>query len=367
MFVIHPRIRILVVLVLSFVISGVLMKYSQESPVDGTPSIQVQNIASDFSRSISDSGTSVLSALQSIRIPTLISLTPNTSNEPIDTVSPEPTPDEWVNEPTSPPEVPTSTPAFLNPAEPTVPPLISQAPPSNPTVRPSTPPQPTKVPKPTKAPKPTPTPQMPPVTEDRRPGDSLEEIMREVEKRVCVPYKLMMAIKTVETGERFKNADKKTIDLYNTYGWWKTADLQTTCFGYGYYTQTGVAAADSPVAGQKCMSAIGLQSYDLKIMGLTQASEQEEQVTRKNTIKTLPKNIDRRVFFDNLVIFAYATKARAGKFPQPSCTDWPAETVKEVARIHASGSGGKCTYTYSQNGKSGNYCEEIWNLYKSFK
>lgn len=361
---IHPRIRILIVIALSFALSGLLMSYTEESPQDGTPTIHVQNIASDFSRSISDSGTNILSTLQSIRIPSLISFSPSVPEDPVDT-QPEPTPDEWLTEPTVPPEPPTSTPAILHTIAPTRPPFVSQTPPKNPTVRPTTPPQPTKTPKPTKVPKPTEA-VYPPINDDIRPGTSIEEIMKDVEKRACVPYKLLMAIRTLEAGNWFKNMSATTTKMYNTYGWWKTADKGTVCSGLGYYTQSGIIPPDSAGAGETCSSKIGLQTYDLKIMGIMQISEQEEQVTRKYTIKTLPKNIDRRVLFDNILIFGIATKNRAGKFPQPSCSDWPQETVKEVARIHASGSSGSCNYTYSQNGKSGNYCNEVWDLYKSY-
>lgn len=356
---IHPRIRILIIIILSFALSGLLMSYTEESPQDGTPTIQVQNIASDFSRSISDSGTNILSTLQSIRIPSLISFSPSVPEDPVD-AQPEPTPDEWLTEPTVPPEPPTSTPAILHTIAPTRPPFISQTPPKNPTARPTTPPQPTKTPKPTKVPKPTEA-VYPPINDDTRPGDSLDEILHEVEKRACVPYALLMAIKTTESGASFKTANASTIKMYNTYGWWKTASLADTCGGFGYHTQTGLVAPDSPHAGQKCSSPIG-NPTDIKIMGILQISEWEQEVTRKNTIKTLPKNIDRRVLFDNALIFAWATRGRAGNSPQPSCTDWPEETVKLVAEKHH----GVCKYDYG-NGAAGNYCTKIWELYRSFK
>lgn len=363
---IHPRIRIGIVLLSAFLMSGLLMGYSVGETETRAPSIQVQSIVGDFSQSLSDKGSSILSSIQSFKFPTLISIS---SPEPVVSPPPEPeqepTPIEWNTESTSPPEPPTSTPAYF-PTDSPLPQPTSGGPQPTKYISPTNAPKPTNVPKPTKVPKPTAA-VYPPVTDDVRPGSSIEEIMRDVEKRACVPYKLLMAIRTLEAGMWFNNMSASTTKMYNTYGWWKNSDKGTVCSGLGYYTQSSIIPPDSAGAGETCSSKIGLQTYDLKIMGIMQVSEQEQEVTRKYTIKTLPKTIDRRVLFDNILIFAIATKNRAGKFPQPSCTDWPQETVKEVARIHASGSAGSCNYTYSQNGKSGNYCNEVWDLYKSFK
>ncbi|MFZ2206960.1 MAG: hypothetical protein WA061_06530 [Microgenomates group bacterium] len=363
MSLLNPRVRIGIVLIASFFISGFVMKYTQESPSEAAPQIQIQTIASDFSQSFANSGSNILTALQSFKIPSLVSfVSPSQQEQPIEQPV-EPTPVDWETNPTEPPEIPTSTPIVLPTNGPI--PTHTSLPTIKPTIRITQPPQPTKAPKPTKVPKPTEV-VYPPINDDVRPGTSIEEIMKDVEKRACVPYKLLMAIRTLEAGNWFKNMSATTTKMYNTYGWWKTSDKGTVCSGLGYYTQSGTIPPDSAGAGETCSSKIGLQTYDLKIMGIMQISEQEEQVTRKYTIKTLPKNIDRRVLFDNILIFGIATKNRAGKFPQPSCSDWPQETVKEVARIHASGSSGSCNYTYSQNGKSGNYCNEVWDLYKSF-
>ena len=357
---IHPRIRIGIVLVGAFLISSLLIKYTSGETETTPPTIQVQNIVSDFNQSVSYNGSSLLSSLQSIKLPTLVHFS---SPEPEETPPPVQKPTSgWIILPTSPPQLPTSVAPTRIPTN--VP---------RPSVRPTgvvpwptQQPQPTKTPKPTKIPKPTDI-VYPPITSDIRPGTSIEEIMRDVEKRACVPYKFLMAIRTRESGVWFKDMSPETTKMYNTYGWWKTASQATVCSGLGYYTQSGIIPPDSAGAGATCSSAIGLQSYDLKIMGIMQISEQEEKEYRKFTIDTLPNSVDRRVLFDNILIFGKISKSRAGKFPQPSCTDWPQETVMEVARIHASGSTGSCEYYYSQNGANGNYCKEIWDLYKSFK
>jgi hypothetical protein len=353
MFSIHPRIRIGIVLLSSFLISGYLMKYTQQSPQAFAPTIQIQGIAADFSKQLTDSKDTLISSIQSIRIPQLISLTPSSNNEP--TVAPEPTAGagEWER-------LPTSTPAQPFPTSPLPSLYPSSYPSSYPSaypsikVSPTTPPiNPTNPPKPTTKPKPTAIPELPPITSDTRPGSSIEEILREVSKRACVPYALLMATRTMESGVWFKNASM--IKTWNTYGWWKGADKSTVCAGLAYYTQSGLIPADS--GGGSCTNGVQPGAYDQKIMGLMQMSEQEEQVTRPTTKKTLPGNIDRRVIFDNALIYAVATKGRAGNSPQPSCDDWPQETVKLVAQKHY----GACKYS------GGDYCAEIWNLYKSFK
>lgn len=219
---------------------------------------------------------------------------------------------------------------------------------------------PTNDPKPTKAPKPTKTPTPPPIKTDLRPGTNLKEIFSEVNKRACFPPALLMAFKTVETGERFKNDTATTIKIYNTYGWWITG-AGDPCYGYGYYTQSGIVPPDSVSAGSSCNSPIG-DPTDLKIMGITQISEWEQEVAQKYISSTIPKN-DRRVLFDNALIFAYITRSRVGD-PPKDCNSWPDDMVRLAAEKHL-GSG--CQYYYSQNGASGDYCKEILDLYKQYK
>lgn len=220
---------------------------------------------------------------------------------------------------------------------------------------------PTYTPKPTKPPKPTATPKPPPITTDIRPGNSLTEIFKEVNKRACFPVALLYAFKTVETGERFKNDSSSTIKTYNTYGWWKTG-AGDPCYGYGYHTQTGIVPEDSVNAGISCNSAIG-DPTDLKIMGILQISEWEQEVAQKYISSTLPKTNDRRVLFDNALIFAHIERSRVGD-PPKDCNSWPDDMVRLAAEKHL-GSG--CEYYYSQNGASGNYCNEILTKYKEYK
>lgn len=327
------------------------MKYSKLT-ANGAPGVEVKNIVADFSKQLSQSGEFITTSIQSFKIPQLLTFQqPTPINTP--TLPPEQPPSgEWLQATIRPAEPPTSTPTQIHPTNIT---------PSSSLPKPTLIPtsikiNPTSPPKPTKVPKPTAVPPMPAWTEDKRPGSSIEEILKEVSKRVCIPYALLMATRTQESGAWMKNLDAKTTELYNTYGWWKTASQGQVCAALAYYTQSGKIPPDS--GGGTCTNGVQPDAYDQKIMGLMQVSEQEEQVTRKNTVKTLSKNIDRRVLFDNAVIYAYATKARAGQSPQPSCDDWPQETVKLVAEKHF----GACAYG---NGK--NYCTEVWNLYKSFK
>lgn len=355
----HPRIRIGIVIVGAFLISSLLMNYSVGETETLAPSIQVQSIVGDFSQSLSDKGSSILSSIQSFKFPTLISIS---SPEPVVSPPPEPeqepTPIEWNTEPTSPPEPPTSTPAYF-PTDSPLPQPTSVGPRPTQSIPPTTAPKPTAVPKPTKVPKPTEV-SYPPINSDERPGTSIEDILHDVSKRSCVPYALLMATRTIESGAWMNGMNASVTKLYNTYGWWKSAGKGEVCYALGYYTQSGKIPPDSTVAlqsGPSCTNGVQPGAYDQKIMGLMQVSEQEEQVTRKHTQKTLPKNIDRRVLFDNALIYAIATKNRAGGSPMPSCDDWPQGTVQLVAEKHF----GACKYS------GGNYCTEVWNLYKKFK
>lgn len=356
---INPRIRIGIVLMGAFLISGILMRYTTGETEISAPSIQIQHIAGDFSQSVANSGSSLLASIQSFKLPSFTNISPQTPGE---NPSPqEPTPQEWINSPTSDPGLPTSTPTQQLPTA-----SVPTRPPGYPTMRPTSPivpttkPNPTTVPKPTKPPKPTATPAPPPITTDVRPGTSIEEILREVSKRSCVPYALLMATRTEESGAWMNNMSASVTKYYNTYGWWTTAGKGEVCYALAYYTQSGLIPPDSTTAlqeGTSCTNGVQPGAYDQKIMGLMQMSEDEQNVTRKYTQTSLPKSIDRRVLFDNALIYAIATKNRAGNSPMPSCDDWPEETVKLVAEKHY----GACAYS------GGNYCTEVWNLYKSFR
>lgn len=225
---------------------------------------------------------------------------------------------------------------------------------------PTNPPQPTKSPKPTKAPKPTKVPPLPPITSDFRPGSTLYEIFDEVSKRACFPSALLKAIQYKESGARIKNSlPVSTIKIYNTYGWWKTG-AGDPCFGMGYYAQSGTVPPDSVNAGASCGPVYG-DPTDLKIMGITSISEWEAGVAQKYITGIIPKN-DRRVFFDNALMFAFISRSRVGD-PPKDCNDWPDDVVKLVAEKHS----GTCEYYYSINGVSGNYCKEILDLYKQYQ
>ena len=215
--------------------------------------------------------------------------------------------------------------------------------------------------KPTKAPKPTKTPTPQPITTDLRPGSTLYEIFDEVSKRACFPSALLKAIQYKESGARIKNSlPASTIKIYNTYGWWKTGAGEP-CFGMGYYAQSGVIPSDSVNAGASCGPVYG-DPTDLKIMGITSISEWEQNVAQKYISSIIPKN-DRRIFFDNALMFAYISRSRVGN-PPKDCNDWPDDVIRLVAEKH---SGGTCKYYYSINDVSGNYCKEILDLYKQYK
>ncbi|MCX6731912.1 MAG: hypothetical protein NTV98_00015 [Candidatus Roizmanbacteria bacterium] len=354
MIYIHPRIRIGIVLILAFGISGVCMKYSQTTSETGAPSIEIKSLVADFSKQLTDSGAYVTSSLQAIRLPQIVSLSSSIAEvtpAPYEGVVPTPS-DEWLTAPTSPPSPPTSTPAQAFP---------TQNMPSSVIIKPSLIPtiQPTAVPKPTKEPKPTPIPELPPVTSDQRPGSNLEEVFKEVSKRMCIPVALLKATQQEESGERYRSFANSKFSLANRYNWWNDASVTELDYfnGVAYYTQSGKGPTDSKFPGAKIAQAVQPDAYDQQIMGPEQISQQEQDVSRKNTIKILPKNIDRRVLFDNLIIYASITKNRLGKAPS-SCDDWPEDAVKTVAEKHY----GSCNI-----GGGRNYCTEVWNLYKSFK
>jgi hypothetical protein len=347
---VHPRIRIALVLLGAFVISGTLIRYFTSEP-NSPPSFQMQKISDDFSQTVADGQSSLLALVESVQLPSF-----ETVQAPTPTAIPTqiPTPQELPSTP--PTSIPISTIVPTTSLHPTIPYFLS---PSPSRIAPTAIPKPTKTPKPTKVPKPTAI-VYPPINTDTRPGTNITEIIQEAGMRACVPPALIMAIKTIETGDRFKNESAKTIKIYNTYGWWKTG-AGNPCFGYGYHTQTGIVPQDSISAGTSCSRAVG-DPTDIGIMGLMQVSQEEETVTRKYTSKFLPKNIDRRVLFDNVLIFAIATKNRVGSISAKSCTDWPDDAIKLAAEKHH----GVCVYDYG-TGNAGNYCTKVLSLYKSFR
>lgn len=213
---------------------------------------------------------------------------------------------------------------------------------------------PTKIPTSTKTPKPSPTPLPPPITTDERPGQTMEEIFQEVSKRMCIPFALLRAFQTQESGPYFSyNSSSSTIKIYNTYGWWIDGKGDP-CVGLGYYTQSGLVPNDSIKAGQTCRNAVQPDAYDQKIMGIFQISEYEQNGAYKYLKNTFPKNYDRRVLFDNAMIFAIITKNRISGSPPKNCNDWPEDIIKLVAEKHY----GNC---------GDNYCANILKYYKQYK
>ena len=222
-------------------------------------------------------------------------------------------------------------------------------------VRPTTIIQPTSRPQPTTAPQPTAVPEAPPVTSNVRPGTTLEEIFQEVNKRICVPVALLRAIQEEETGTWLPyNTSSSTIKNYNEYGWWQTG-AGDPCYGFGYNTATGIVPSDSVKAGIQCKNAVG--GDDLKIMGILQVSQWEQDTTRKNTLAILPNNIDRRVMFDNAIIVASAI---INQVVEPPCGEvWSDDVVHLAAEKHI-GTGG------CQQG-SVNYCDDVVAHYKEYR
>ena len=300
----------------------------------------------------------LLASVQTIRIPQFIVWHPTTYNgNASQTIPPNGTSMTFETLPSATPGIPTSTPSLVPTSSSLYP---STGMPTDGLIIPTTPLLPTAAPQPTKPPKATPTPAMPPVTTDVRPGTSIEEILRDVSKRMCIPYALLMAERMEEAGVYFNGMSAKTTQYYNTYGWWQNADKGEICYGLAYYTQTGIIPSDSTNAAGSgiCPHApFGGGDVDQKIMGLFQVGEDEQNTAMKSIKPVLPGKVDRRILFDNAVIFAIITKNRAGKSSTPSCTDWPKDTVTTVAEKHY----GTCAYP------GGNYCNEVWNYYQKYR
>jgi hypothetical protein len=211
---------------------------------------------------------------------------------------------------------------------------------------------PTPTPRPTKPPKPTPTPVTPPVDSVVRPGSTLKEIYELVQERMCVPAALLYAFQQAETGAWWPvGSPSSKVKIYNKYGWWLDGS-GSSCTGMGYYTQIGIVPPDAVDAGTVCQNPIP-SGADQAIMGLWQISKYEEDAVKKSIGKYIKGSIDRRVIFDNAIIFAIITKNRLGD-PPKNCSDWPADAIKTAAEKHY----GNC---------SDNYCNKVLNYYREYK
>lgn len=210
----------------------------------------------------------------------------------------------------------------------------------------------TLTPKPTKKPKPTPTPNPTPITSSQRPGSTLKEIYEDVQKRMCLPAALLYAFQQAETGAWWPvNTPSSKVKIYNKYGWWLDGSGDP-CIGMGYHTQTGIVPEDSVNAGVSCKNPIP-SGADQAIMGLWQISKYEEEKAKKYLTKIIKGIIDRRVIFDNALIFAVITKNRLGN-PPKNCSDWPTDAIKIAAKKHY----GSC---------KDNYCNKVINYYKQYR
>ena len=193
--------------------------------------------------------------------------------------------------------------------------------------------------------KPTKVPTLPPITTDARPGDTLRSIFEEVSKRVCFPPALLMAFQTEETGAWVNiNEPSSSVKKYNFYGWWNNPAIDP-CHGFGFDEATGLSSN-----GVFCMRTPGANPGQ---MGLFSLNQFEEDAARKYTKSILPNNLDRRVWFDDALIFAIITKNRIGN-PPKNCNDWPDDAIKTAAEKHQ----GSC---------GNNYCVDVLKYYKQYR
>jgi len=216
----------------------------------------------------------------------------------------------------------------------------------SPTRRPTAAPRPTATPRPTAIP-PTSTPAPEPIASDSRPGTTLEEIFEEVNKRICVPVALLRAFQEKESGAWVKYSSFNPIP-YNSYGWWTDPAGPDPCKGIGYDETTGYTFPDMAIQ-KRCVNPLTTNPGQTGIFSI---SQWEQDTSRKNTVAFLPNNIDRRVMFDNALIFASITVNRV---TEPECgEDWSDDVVRLAAEKHL----GSCGH---------NYCDDVLNYYKQYK
>lgn len=221
----------------------------------------------------------------------------------------------------------------------------------------------TKTKKITKPPVPTPSPQI--IITEKRPGQSLQEIAQIAQRYTCTPAALLLAIKSIESGESFLKADKKTIEKYNTYGWWKNASsIKEICDGHGYDEIKGIIPQDSAFAGERCQVPLGNQNYPYKIMGILALDDHEEQSYIDDFQKVFKTNIsiDRRVLFDSFILGGFHFK-NISLERSNNCQNWE---LKYIAKVACKYQGG-CHFQYQTgSNRSGDYCFLVCEKYNQY-
>lgn len=231
----------------------------------------------------------------------------------------------------------------------------------SPTRTPTAVPRPTAIPRPTAVPTPTPKP-----IGNVRPGNSLQEIAELAQKYSCTPAALILAVKSMETGESFFNVDSTTFEKYNTYNWWNNvASAQEICKGYGYNVTTGLIPPDSKFAGTRCQVALGDQSYTGKPMGIMGLSDFEANDSYGQRIKNdahVTTVLDRRVLFDAMIFAGYHFK-NISLERSDNCDSWDLKYIAKTACKYL----GRCSYQYQTgSSRSGDYCSQVCEKYNQF-
>ncbi len=324
------------------------MKYSQTSSSSQAtaPRVKISSITSDISQAFSNSRSRLITSLQSIRAPSLVSFTsaiPSSAPQQMELT--EADYNGWTLLPTTPPQ-----PTVAIPTENTSPLLPTYE--LLPTIKPTKPPTPTSKPTPTAVP----TPVAP--AEDLRPGKSLEDIFKIAGQTACVPSALLKAFVAQEGPGTLTYSDKSAL-FYNAYDWWhRVTEKQQVCSGYGYYPETGLIAEDSLYAGERCKEAFSPETANdtvSKSLGATQILQYYWEKTFKEKTKQALKvnNVDRRVLLDALVGFGIILKE--GTKYNGSCDNWDFKYVIKAACVNT---GGHCDYY--------NYCYTICKNYNKF-
>lgn len=249
-----------------------------------------------------------------------------------------------------PEEIISPTPTVLL-KQPTPPTIVSKkaGPTPTPPSKPSITPKPTKIPTPTMM-----------TIAVIRPGNSLKEIAQIAQNATCTPAALLLAVKSIETGQSFFSVSTSAFKTYNTYGWWKTAGL--SCSAYGYNTITGIVPYDSADAGKRCQDPIGIQSAaSQEIMGLMQLSK-PEQIAYTDDFQRAFKvgEVDRRVIFDAMVIAGFHFK-NISLERSKDCVNWDLKYVAKMACKYQ----GVCKYDYG-TGNYKDYCQAVCEAYGKF-